>query len=182
MKGAVSLAMNSSDKKFALRMISYGVFVVTAANPKTLQATATTVHWVTQTSFAPCLIVAAVKADHPALVLIRQTHRFAINFLGKEDASEAFTFYRPVSLTGSLHDGTAKIGGWGASWGRHATVLLQNAVAVLECEVRGFVEAGDHIPVIAEPIDVHVRLPPDGRPDDMALHMRELGKTIFYGG
>jgi flavin reductase (DIM6/NTAB) family NADH-FMN oxidoreductase RutF len=182
MKGAVSLAMNSSDKKFALRMISYGVFVVTAANPKTLQATATTVHWVTQTSFAPCLIVAAVKADHPALVLIRQTHRFAINFLGKEDASEAFTFYRPVSLTGSLHDGTAKIGGWGASWGRHATVLLQNAVAVLECEVRGFVEAGDHIPVIAEPIDAHVRLPPDGRPDDMALHMRELGKTIFYGG
>jgi hypothetical protein len=44
------------------------------------------------------------------------------------------------------------------------------------------VEAGDHFPIIVEPIDVHVRLPPEGRPDGMTLHLAELGETIFYGG
>jgi flavin reductase (DIM6/NTAB) family NADH-FMN oxidoreductase RutF len=174
--------MNDSDRKFALRMIPYGVFVVTAANPATIQAAATTVHWLTQTSFSPCLLSVAIRADHPILALIRQTKRLAINILGKEDAPEAFTFYRPAALTGSLSDGTAKLGGWGAGWGRHGTVLLQNAVSVLECNVHGMVETGDHFPIIVEPIDVHVRLPQDGRPDGMALHMKELGETIFYAG
>ena len=174
--------MNLEDKTFALRMIPYGVFVVTAANPATLQAAASTVHWLTQTSFAPCLLSVAIRADHPMLSLIRQTKRLAINILGKDDAAEAFTFYRPASLTGSLHDGTAKLGGWGVAWGRHGNVLLNNAVSVLECELRGMVEAGDHFPTIVEPIDVHIRLPPEGRPDRMTLHMAELGETIFYGG
>jgi flavin reductase (DIM6/NTAB) family NADH-FMN oxidoreductase RutF len=174
--------MDDKDKKFALRMIPYGVFVVTAINPATGAAAAATVHWLTQTSFAPCLLAVAIRADHPVLTLIRQTNRFALNMLGKDDAAEAHTFYRPAMLTGSLHDGTAKIGGWGAGWGRHSTMLLQNAVSVLECTVHAMMEAGDHFPVIAEPIDAHVRLPPAGRPDGMVLHLSELGETIFYGG
>ena len=132
--------MEPEDRKFALRMIPYGVFVLTAINPITGEAAAATVHWVTQTSFTPCLLAV------------------------------------------SLQDGTATIGGWGASWGRHGTLVLHNAVSVLECHMRAIMEAGDHFPVIAEVIDVHVRLPQAGRPDDMILEQRELGETIFYGG
>ena len=163
-------------------MIPYGVFVVTAINPATREAAAATVHWLTQTSFEPCLLAAAIKADHPILPIIRATNRFAVNLLGKDDKGEAFTFDRPSHLTGSLQDGTARMGGWGVMWGRHATLLLLNAVSVLECEMRAILEAGDHHPVIAEVIDVHVRLPQDGRPDEMVLHMREMGATRFYGG
>jgi flavin reductase (DIM6/NTAB) family NADH-FMN oxidoreductase RutF len=174
--------MNDDHKKFALRMIPYGVFVVTAVNPATGAAAATTVHWLTQTSFSPCLLAVAIKSDHPVLTLIRQTNRFALNMLGKDDGAEAHTFYRPAALTGDPNKGTARLGGWRAAWGRRATLVLDNAVAVLECDLRAMMEAGDHFPVIAEPIDVHVRLPQDGRPDGMALHLSELGETIFYGG
>jgi flavin reductase (DIM6/NTAB) family NADH-FMN oxidoreductase RutF len=85
-------------------------------------------------------------------------------------------------LQGALNDGTASLGGWGVSWGRHGTMLLHNAVAAVECHARAVLEAGDHYPVIAEVVDAHVRLPPDGRPDDMMLHQKDLGATIFYGG
>jgi flavin reductase (DIM6/NTAB) family NADH-FMN oxidoreductase RutF len=174
--------MNVEDRKFALRMIPYGVFVVTAVDPGTGEAAAATVHWVTQTSFSPCLLAVSIKADMRVLALIRATDRFALNMLGKEDAAEAFTFCRPSVLTGTLDDGTAALGGWGVSWGRHGTMLLHNAVAAVECQTRAVFEAGDHYPVIAEVMDAHVRLPPDGRPDDMMLYQRDLGATIFYGG
>lgn len=174
--------MEPEDRKFALRMIPYGVFVLTAINPITGEAAAATVHWVTQTSFTPCLLAVSLQADHKVLPLIRQTNRFALHMLGKDDAAQAFTFRRPTRLEGSLQDGTATIGGWGASWGRHGTLVLHNAVSVLECHMRAIMEAGDHFPVIAEVIDVHVRLPQAGRPDDMILEQRELGETIFYGG
>jgi len=170
------------DRKFALRMIPYGVHVVTAVNPGTLEAAAVTSHWLTQTSFSPCLIAVSLPADHAVLGLIRDTTRFAINMLGKEDAAEAFTFRRPTRMQGSLHEGNATIGGWGVMWGRHATMLLLNAVTVLECEMRAILEAGDHFPVIAEVIDAHVRLPQTERPDAMALHLSEMGETIFCGG
>jgi len=163
-------------------MIPYGVFVITAIDPETMRAAAATVHWVTQTSFAPCMIAVSVQADHHVLPLIRATDRFALHMLGKEDVAEAFTFRRPAGLQGSLQNGTATIGGWGAAWGRHATLILHNAVAVLECHMRAILEAGDHFPVIGEVIDEHVRLPAQARPDDMMLLLRELGPTIFYGG
>ena len=174
--------LNAEDRKLALRMIPYGVFVITAIDPHTGAAAAVTVHWLTQTSFTPCLVMASLRADHPVMPIIRATNRFAINMLGKEDRGDAFAFDRPTVLTGSLHDGSGKMGGSGVMWGRHGTMLLQNGVSVLECEMRAILEAGDHFPVIAEVIDVHVRIPQDGRPDEMVLHQRELGVTRFYGG
>jgi flavin reductase (DIM6/NTAB) family NADH-FMN oxidoreductase RutF len=48
--------------------------------------------------------------------------------------------------------------------------------------MRAILEAGDHFPVIAEVIDIHIRLPQDGRPDGMVLRLPELGATRFYGG
>lgn len=175
--------MAAEERAFALRMIPYGVFVVTAINPQSLEASAATVHWVTQTSFNPCLLAACVRSDTALLHLIRQTNRFALHMLGREDQEEAVVFARPgAKLSGSLSGNDATIAGWGCAWGRHGTLLLHNAVAVLECEVQAIFEAGDHYPVIAEVIDTHVRLPPDGRPDEMLLKQKELGKSVFYAG
>jgi flavin reductase (DIM6/NTAB) family NADH-FMN oxidoreductase RutF len=169
-------------RKYALRMIPYGVHVVTAIHPRTMAAAAVTSHWLTQTSFSPCLIAVSLPKDHAVLALIRETGRFAINMLGKEDAQEAFTFRRPASLRGSLHEANATMGGWGVMWGRHATMMLLNAVTVMECDMRAVLEAGDHFPVIAEVIGAHVRLPQAGRPDGMALSLADMGETIFFGG
>jgi flavin reductase (DIM6/NTAB) family NADH-FMN oxidoreductase RutF len=174
------------DRSFALRMIPYGVFVATAIDPENQQAAAVTVHWVTQTSFAPPMLAMAVEKSHPVLGLIQRTGRFALHMLGKDDKAEALTFARNTLSTrvlrGSLPDGTASIGGYTASWGRRGTLLLHAAIAVLECEMRAILEAGDHHPVIAEVVETHVRLPQHARPDEMILHMRELGPRYFHGG
>src|SRR5262249_55862205 len=54
--------MDPNAKKTALRMIPYGLYVLTAAN-KEGKVAAATVNWVTQASFEPPLVVVGVKAD-----------------------------------------------------------------------------------------------------------------------
>ncbi len=183
----MSVSAGMDDRTFALRMIPYGVFVATAIDAATQEAAAVTVHWVTQTSFTPPMLAMAVEQSHPVLALIKRTGMFALHMLGKEDKAEAITFARTQApanrvLRGSIADGTASIGGYGATWGRRGTLLLHSAVAVLECQMRAVLEAGDHFPVIAEVVETHVRLPKHARPDEMILHVRELGARYFHGG
>ncbi len=168
-------------------MIPYGVFVLTAIHPGNLEAAAITVHWVTQTAFEPCMIAVSVPATHPALAILRATSRFALHMLGKDDRELALRFGRPSGtpapqLKGAINRGTATLGGHPCSWGRHATLLLASGVAVLECETRAVLEAGDHFPVIGQVIDTHVRLPKHAHPGEMMLHLREMGETMFHAG
>ena len=54
--------MNSDHKKTVLRMIPYGIYVLTSDDGKG-NISAATVNWVTQTAFAPPLVVVGVKTD-----------------------------------------------------------------------------------------------------------------------
>ena len=74
------------------------------------------------------------------------------------------------------------LSGWGISRARSGLPLLDNAVAVVECAVLAILEFGDHHLVAAEVTEAHVRLPEQDRPDEMVLHLRELGERVFYGG
>ena len=53
--------MDADAKKTTLRMIPYGIYVLTAESDDGIAAA--TVNWVTQTSFDPPLVVVGVKAD-----------------------------------------------------------------------------------------------------------------------
>ena len=169
--------MDPAHRKFALRMIPYGVHIVTAVDAAGRPVAATT-HWVTQTSFEPPLVTVALPADGLAYAAIRATNVFALHMLGRDDAAEALAFaVRPAVLEGQT------LSGWGFKPSRFSGLpLLDDAPAVLELAVRAVLEFGDHHPVIAEVIEAHVRLPEQERPDAMVLHLRELGETIFYGG
>ena len=74
--------MDADAKKTALRMIPYGIYVLTAedANGNTAAAT---VNWVTQTSFDPPLIAVGVKTDSGAYNIVKTAGNFALNMLGK---------------------------------------------------------------------------------------------------
>ena len=74
--------MDAEAKKTALRMIPYGLYVLTAEGEDGKVA-ASTVNWVTQTAFQPPLVVVGVKADSGAHSIIKQRGTFALNFLGK---------------------------------------------------------------------------------------------------
>jgi flavin reductase (DIM6/NTAB) family NADH-FMN oxidoreductase RutF len=167
--------MDADAKKTALRMIPYGIYVLTADDGKG-NVGAATVNWVTQGSFAPPLVVVGVKADSGAHTVVKGTGKFALNMLGKEHKGLAFTFFKPAKV----EDG--KLSGQAFHHGTIGTPILDDAIAAVECSVREIVELGDHNIVVAEVTEAVLMKPPLGRPDAAILEMKDLGDTVYYGG
>jgi flavin reductase (DIM6/NTAB) family NADH-FMN oxidoreductase RutF len=167
--------MNADAKKAVLRMIPYGIYVLTADDGKGGIAAAT-VNFVTQTSFAPPLVAVGVKADSGAYAVLKLARRFVLNMLGKDHKSLAFTFFRPADVTdGKLSGQTYRAGANGAP-------ILTVAIGAVECAVKSIVEEGDHHIVVAEVTEAHLEKPIAGRPDAAILEMKDLGENVFYGG
>ena len=167
--------MNQDAKKTALRMIPYGIYVLTADDGKGNVAGAT-VNWVTQTAFNPPLVVAGVKTDSGAYSIIKNTKSFTLNMLGKEHKGLAFTFFKPAQLA----DG--KLSGQAIHKGSNGAPILDAALAAVECKVTSIVEQGDHHIVVGEVTEAHLPKAIDGRPDVAILEMKDLGDNVFYGG
>jgi len=167
--------MDANAKKTALRMIPYGLYVLTAAD-KDGEVAAATVNWVTQASFAPPLVVVGVKADSGAHAVIKRSGAFALNVLGKAQQAAAFAFFKPTNREGN------RINGEVVHAGSTGAPLLDSAPAFVECRVVEIVEKGDHSVVIGEVVDAGVRSEIAGRPDDATLWLKDLGEKTFYGG
>ena len=167
--------MNADAKKTALRMIPYGIYVLTADDGKGGVAAAT-VNWVTQSAFNPPLVVVGVKTDSGAYKIVRDAKKFVLNMLGKDGKGMAFTFFKPAELK----DG--KISGQDFTKAGNGAPILAAAVAAVECAVKHVVEECDHHIVVAEVTEAHVQKPPAGRPDAAILEMKDLGDNVFYGG
>ncbi len=167
--------MDANAKKTTLRMIPYGLYVLTAAN-KGGQVAAATVNWVTQASFEPPLVVVGVKADSHAHALIKETKAFALNVLGKGQQALAFTFFKPAELKGD------RISGEPFRPGTTGAPILTNAPAFVECALEATVEKGDHSVFVGKVVEVGLAKPLDGRADDATLWLKDLGEKVFYGG
>ena len=166
--------MDADAKKTALRMIPYGIYVLTAEDGGTIAAA--TVNWVTQTSFNPPLIVVGIKTDSGAYQIVKKTKTFALNMLGKDQKGAAFAFFKPAELQ------EGRISGEPYKPGKNGAPILANAHASVECKVVQIVEQGDHHAVIAEVTEANVAKAPQGRPDAAILEMKDLGEKVFYGG
>jgi flavin reductase (DIM6/NTAB) family NADH-FMN oxidoreductase RutF len=167
--------MDQNMKKTALRMIPYGLYVLTAES-KSGAAAAATVNWVTQASFTPPLVAVGVKADSGAHAVIKEANAFALNVLGKGQQAMAYAFFKPAERQGSTISGEPyRPGATGAP-------ILANAPAYVECRLVATVEKGDHSIFVGEVVEAGVAKPPEGRPDDATLWLRELGDKVFYGG
>ena len=167
--------MDAAMKKTALRMIPYGLYVLTAQN-KEGKVAAATVNWVTQAAFDPPLVVVGVKVDSLAHQAIKESRAFALNVLGKEQQSLAFTFFKPLEREGQT------IGGEPFRAGATGAPILEHAPAFIECTLVDTVEQGDHSVFVGEVVDAGVVKEPTGRPDEATLRLRDLGKNVFYGG
>jgi flavin reductase (DIM6/NTAB) family NADH-FMN oxidoreductase RutF len=166
--------MDPNAKKTALRMIPYGLYVLTAARGDAVAAA--TVNWVTQASFEPPLVAVGVKADSHTHALIKETRAFALNVLGKGQQALAFTFFKPAELKGQTISGEAfRPGTTGAP-------ILASTPAYVECTLEATVEQGDHSIFVGKVVDAGVGKIPDGRADDATLWLKELGDKVFYGG
>ena len=167
--------MDADAKKTSLRMIPYGIYVLTADDGKG-NVGAATVNWVTQTAFAPPLVAVGVKADSGIYQILKTARCFGLNMLGKEHKGLAFTFFKPTKL----EDG--KLSGQAFRKGATGAPILEAAPAAVECRVKTIIEEGDHHVVLGEVVEAHLAKPPTGRPDAAILEMKDLGDTVFYGG
>jgi len=167
--------MDPNVKKTALRMIPYGLYVLTAQRQDGSLAAAT-VNWVTQVSFAPPLVAVGVKADSQAHAVIKDARAFALNVLGKGQQALAYAFFKPAEVkAGTLSGQRYRAGATGAP-------ILDATPAYVECRLAQTVEIGDHSVFVGEVVEAGVATPPAGRPDDATLWLRDLGASVYYGG
>jgi flavin reductase (DIM6/NTAB) family NADH-FMN oxidoreductase RutF len=167
--------MDAEAKKTALRMIPYGLYILTAEG-KDGKIAASTVNWVTQAAFQPPLVVVGVKADSGSHAIIKESEVFALNILGKDQKAQAFTFFK------QLERESDKIGGEPFRRGALGAPILENTPAFLECRLVETIEKGDHSIFVGEVQNAGLKEQPSGRPDDLTLTLKDLGDKVFYGG
>jgi flavin reductase (DIM6/NTAB) family NADH-FMN oxidoreductase RutF len=160
--------MDLEEKKRTLRLMTYGLYVMTARSGEAVAAGA--FNWLSQASFNPPLVMAAVKADSHLHTLIEESGKFAVNVLSSAQKELASAFFRPSKIEGDRINGYPFEPGeeTGAPW-------LLDAPACFEAKVTGSVKGGDHTVFVAEVISARLR---DGQA--RPLIMWDTG--WFYGG
>jgi len=158
--------MDPNVKKKALRLITYGLYVATSRNGD--EFAAGTINWVSQSSFAPALIMAGIKVDSRLQAVIASSRVFAIHIVGKEQKEFATTFFKGADRQGN------KLTGYQFEEGSSGAPILIDAPAWFECRVVDQIVRGDHTIYVGEVIDAGVR----GESEPLTL--RDTG--FFYGG
>ncbi|MCF8567651.1 flavin reductase family protein [Alicyclobacillus tolerans] len=159
--------MDEQAKKTALRGISYGLYVVGVKNGEDVNAS--TVNWVTQTSFQPPLVVVAAKAGTTTEQWMDSEKVFSVSVLESGQKDLAFAFFKPMHRVGN------KFGDIGFSIGeKTGCPVLDDALSWFECKVVDKNTSGDHTIFIGEVINAGVHR--TGNP----LTLAETG--VFYGG
>jgi flavin reductase (DIM6/NTAB) family NADH-FMN oxidoreductase RutF len=158
--------MDEAAKKTALRMIPYGLFVMTVKDDRTMTGAA--VNWLTQASFAPPLVVLGAKADAPSTGMIESSGLFNINVLESGQVPLASAFFKHVEPDGN------KFGDAEFTLSPNGLPVLNEALAYFECRVREKVALGDHTIFVGEVVEAGVQR------EGEALTLAETG--FKYGG
>ena len=68
-----------------LRLLSNGVYVLTACGPEVIHAA--TVTWASQVSIQPPLVLVALRRNSHLAQAVRKAHRFALNILAPNSSA-----------------------------------------------------------------------------------------------
>src|SRR5881628_3496462 len=131
-------------------MLSNGLYIMTSRSGDRFGAA--TVTWVSQASFRPPLIMAAVRPDSNVFACLRDSGVAAVHILGRGQEEMARRFFAPTRAEGADINGEP--------FGRGATIapILDHAPAYLECRVRRIVDGlGDHALVVLEVVGAECR-------------------------
>ncbi|MBM4406628.1 MAG: flavin reductase family protein [Chloroflexi bacterium] len=161
--------MDEAAKKTVLRMIPYGMFVLTSRNKDGSDVSTGTVNWVTQASFQPPLVAVGVKGDSSTHAHIKESGVFAINVVGKDQVNMAFTFFKTQKPQGDTLGGEKFEKGKGTG-----CALLLSSPSWWECKVVGELAKGDHTLFLAQVVEAGVRR------EDQTILMRD--HKLNYGG
>ena len=157
--------MEEKCKKQALRMFSYGVYVLTSENDG--DYCVSTITWVSQASFEPPLISVCIKRDSASYTVVKERGEFMLHILGEDQKDLAASFFKPSILENGLINGQKY-------QLQDDLPLLMAVPAYIKCRVLDILERGDHPLFLAEVIDAVIN--EESKP-------LELRKTDWsYGG
>ncbi len=143
--------MNEDAKKKLLQMVPHALYILTSQTP--FDQVASTVSWLTQASFDPPLLMAAVRRDTDTYHVAHQAHAFVINFLGKDQAPIAQKFFKHAELK----DGTLS----GEAFERTPILgfpYFPHLAGYLECRVTDEVDRGDHTVLVAQVVGAELKI------------------------
>ena len=137
--------MDLKKKQKALRLISNGMYIITSrAGAKYGAATVT---WLSQASFKPPLIMAAIRPESSVFACLSESRHVAIHILGSHQQEIARKFLASTDVKDGLMNGEP------FTEGTTSTPILKNISSYVECHVRQIVNlGGDHTLVIMEAV------------------------------
>lgn len=160
--------MDTQIKKQTLRLLNYGLYVVTAAAGDDVASGS--VNWLSQASFEPPLVMVAIKKDSGLHGIVERSRAFAVNVLAAGQKEVASAFFRPTAIEGR------KINGYAFEAGPETSApLLLDLPAWFEARVTDVIKRGDHTVFVAEVISVGLR-----NPEAEPMVLRDTGWS--YGG
>ena len=159
--------MDPQSRKQTLRLFSNGVYILTARNGE--QYGGATVTWVTQASFHPPLLVAAIRRDSNVFRCLQASGAAALHIVAAHQQDIAQRFFTPTTVE------SGNMNGEPFHQGRTTVPILDNALAYVECGVQQIVDgAGDHAIVVFEVLEAVCREP---------LHPLTVSESPWqYGG
>ena len=133
--------MDKKVRQKTLRMISNGVYVLTSRSADRYGAA--TVTWVSQVSFKPPLIMAAVRRESNVFKCLATSKIAVLHIVGNEQEDVARRFFYPT------HAESGTINGEPFAEGKTTGPVLANLPTHVECSVEHILDDdGDHALVI----------------------------------
>lgn len=158
--------MDPSDKKKALRLLTYGLYIATARHAE--RYAAGTVTWLSQSSFSPPQVMAGIQRESLLNEVISASRAFAVHILGKSQRKFAESFFKTAKMDGNT------LSGFRFEAGVTGAPVLADPPAWLECRVVEEVRRGDHTIFVGEVVAAGVRR------EEEPLTLRET--RLAYGG
>ena len=158
--------MDEKAKKQALRMIPYGLYVLTASTEDGTDAA--TVSWLSQASFDPPRIIIGLRKETGIWQRVLDAGSFAVNILGEGQKDVASTFFRHAEPDEN------RLGGEPFYRGVTGSPILDTVPAYLECRTAEVLDAGDHTLFLADIVEAGVQN------DKAALALTDT--SWHYGG
>lgn len=142
--------MDTTTRKKTLRMLTNGVYIVTSRAEERYGGA--TVTWVSQASFRPPLLMAAIRKDSNVYQCLLVSRFAALHVLSADQQDVAQKFFTPTSVSDGRMNGEPFLEG------KTTVPVLKNARAYVECRVVRIIDdVGDHAVVIMEVLEAECR-------------------------
>lgn len=142
--------MDEKLKQKALRLLSNGVYVLTSRSADRYGAA--TVSWVSQASFRPPLVMAAVRRESKVFQCLVESGYAVLHIVSSRQQEIARRFFFPT------HAACGTINGEAFMEGRTAAPVLPKLPAHVECRLERIVDTeGDHAVVILRVVEADCR-------------------------